>query len=193
MGTVNQRQTENGWTLTIRINRNRKHCLGTVSNKLLGQGEGWGAGGEGVNRFYTQQPHPWSCCGSYTHRSCSVRVKDLYSSMNQNSKHINRFISHHWDETNKTSTQQQTNSETLEQQKSNSWTLVGPTKDRSSGPSQLNWKLYAGAIIKSEVWKVVNHDWVNHKACSLSHNIHVLSDSFVTKIGLSCRGSGSQH
>ena len=27
----------------------------------------------------------------------------------------------------------------------------GPTKDRSSGPSQLNRKLYAGAIIKSEV------------------------------------------
>ena len=51
---------------------------------------------------------------------------------------------------NKTSTQQQTNSEMLEQQTSNSWTPVGPTKDRSSGPSQLNWKLYAGAIIKYE-------------------------------------------
>ena len=25
----------------------------------------------------------------------------------------------------------------------------GPDKDRSSGPSQLNWKFYAGAIIKS--------------------------------------------
>ena len=25
-----------------------------------------------------------------------------------------------------------------------------PTKDSSSGPSQLNWKLYEGAIIKSE-------------------------------------------
>ena len=50
------------------------------------------------------------------------------------------------------STQQQTNSEILEQQKSNSWAPVGPTKDRSSGPSQLNWKLYAGAIIKSEAW-----------------------------------------
>ena len=39
----------------------------------------------------------------------------------------------------------------LEQQKSNSWTLMGPTKDKSSGPSQFNWKLYAGAIIKSEI------------------------------------------
>ena len=78
-----------------------------------------------------------------------------------------------------TSTQQQTNSETLEQQKSNSWTPVGPTKDKSSGPSQLKWKLYAGAIIKSEarsigmhatneVCKVVNSDWGNHQVCSLS-------------------------
>ena len=32
----------------------------------------------------------------------------------------------------------------------NSWTPVGPNKDRSSGPSQFNWKFYAGAIIKSE-------------------------------------------
>ena len=38
----------------------------------------------------------------------------------------------------------------MEQQKSNSWTPVGPTKDRSSGPSQLNWKRFAGAIFKSE-------------------------------------------
>ena len=50
------------------------------------------------------------------------------------------------------STQQQTNSETLEQQKSNSWTPEGPTKDRSSGSSQLNWKRYTRAIIKSEAW-----------------------------------------
>ena len=67
--------------------------------------------------------------------------------MNQNGEHINQDSSLRW---NKTSTQQQTNSETLEQQKSNSWTPVTPTKDRPSGPSQLNWKLYAGAIIKSE-------------------------------------------
>ena len=51
---------------------------------------------------------------------------------------------------NKTSTQKQTNSETLELQKSNGWTPVGQTKDTSPGPSQLNRKLYAGAIIKSE-------------------------------------------
>ena len=69
--------------------------------------------------------------------------------MNQNSEHINQDLSLRL---NKTNTQQQTNSETLEQQKSNSWTPVGPTKDRKSGPSQLNWKLYAGAIIKSEAW-----------------------------------------
>ena len=36
------------------------------------------------------------------------------------------------------------------EQKSNSWTPVDPAKDRPSGPSQLNWKLYAGVIIKSE-------------------------------------------
>ena len=54
--------------------------------------------------------------------------------MNQNSELINQDSSLGW---NKTSTQQQTNSETLEQQKSNSWTPVGPT-NRSSGPSQIN-------------------------------------------------------
>ena len=83
--------------------------------------------------------------------------------MNQNNEHINQDLSLRW---NKTSTQQQILSETLEQQKSNSWTPVGPIKDRSSGPKQLNWNLYAGAIIKSEahrramkdVCKVVNRD-----------------------------------
>ena len=74
-------------------------------------------------------------------------MKDLYSSMNQTREHINQDSSLRW---NKTSTQQQTNSETLEQQKSNSWTPMGPTKDRSSGSSQLNLKLYVRAIIKSE-------------------------------------------
>ena len=83
----------------------QKHRLGTVSNKLL----------EGLNRFTLQQPLPRFCCGSYTHRRCSVRVKDLYSSMNQNCEHINPDLSLRC---NKTSTQQQTNSETLEQQKS---------------------------------------------------------------------------
>ena len=39
---------------------------------------------------------------------------------------------------------------TLEQQKSNSWTPVGPTKDRASSPNQLHWKLCAEAIIKYE-------------------------------------------
>ena len=69
--------------------------------------------------------------------------------MNQNSEHINQDLSLRW---TKTSTQQQINSETLlEQNTSKSWTPMGPTKVRSSGPSQLNWKPYnAGAIIKSE-------------------------------------------
>ena len=72
-------------------------------------------------------------------------VKYFYSSVNQNSEHINQDSSLRW---NKMNTQQQ--DRTLEQQKSNRWTPVGPTKDRTSSPSQLNWKLYAAAIIKSE-------------------------------------------
>ena len=28
--------------------------------------------------------------------------------------------------------------------------------------------------------KVVNRDWVNNQVCSLSHNIHVVSGSFIT-------------
>ena len=49
----------------------------------------------------------WSGCGSYTHRSLD-RMKDLYSSMNQSSEHINQddySIANH--------------SETVEQEKSN--------------------------------------------------------------------------
>ena len=71
-------------------------------------------------------------------------VKDFYSSMNRNSEHINQDSSLRW---NKMNTQQQ--DRTLEQQKSNSWTPVGPTKDRASSPSQLSWKFYAGAIIEA--------------------------------------------
>ena len=56
---------------------------------------------------------------------------------NQNSERINQDSSQRWNKT-------------PEQQKSNTWTPEGSTKDRSSGPSQLHWKLYAGAIIKSE-------------------------------------------
>ena len=39
--------------------------------------------------------------------------------------------------------------------------------------------LPSGSAIK-EVCIVVSRDWVNLQACSLSHNIHVGSDSFVT-------------
>ena len=60
-------------------------------------------------------------------------------------------------------------------------------KTDHQAPTNLT-KIYAGAIIKSEadqpaikeVCKAVNRDWVNHQACSLSHNIHVVSDSFVS-------------
>ena len=74
-----------------------------------------------------QQPHPRFYYGSYTHRSNSAPMMDLYQSVNQNCEHINQDSTLRW---NKTSTQQQTNSETLEQQKSNSWTPGGPIRDR---------------------------------------------------------------
>ena len=82
--------------------------------------------------------------------------------------------------------QQQTKSETLEQKKSNSW---GPTRDRSSGLSQLNWKLYAGAIITSEARRIgmqlkrsaklltVIGLTTRHAVCRMTY---VVSDSFVT-------------
>ena len=44
--------------------------------------------------------------------------------MNQNSEYISQDSSLRW---NKTSTQQETNSETLEEQKSNRWTPVSKT------------------------------------------------------------------
>ena len=59
-------------------------------------------------------------------------MKDFYSSMNQTSEHMNQDSSLRG---NKTSNQQE--DLTLEQQKSNSWTPAGPTKNRASNPSQL--------------------------------------------------------
>ena len=137
-GTVCKRQTESRRILTIRINNNRSIAM---EQSVINY---WG---RSFNRFILQQPHPRFCCDSYTHRSCSVRVKDIYSSVNQHSELINQDSSLRW---NKMCTQQQTNLETLTQQKSNSWTPMDPTIDRSSDPSQHNWNLYAGAMIKSE-------------------------------------------
>ena len=68
----------------------------------------------------------------------------------------------------------------LEQQKSNSWTPVGPTKDRASSPNQRYSCIemfLAGAFITSEARptgmqlkrEIVNRDWVNHQARTLSH------------------------
>ena len=59
------------------------------------------------------------------------------------------------------------------------------TKDRASSPNQLDWK-YLGRVwgatrrraIK-EGSKVVNRDWVNYQACSLSHNIYIVVGSFI--------------
>ena len=80
--------------------------------------------------------------------------------------------------------------ETLEQQKSKSWTPVVPTKDRALSPNQLNWKFLVGdptlrRAIK-ERSKVVNPDLANYQACSLSHNIHDVSGSFITN-GYFCK------
>ena len=46
----------------------------------------------------------------------------------------------HWNET-RWVLNSKTNTETQEQQNSNSWTPLGPTKDRKSSPNQLDWKL----------------------------------------------------
>ena len=57
-------------------------------------------------------------------------------------------------------------------------------------PNQLNWKFLGRSLhwdwgpirrraIK-EGTKDVNRDWVNHEACSLSHNIHVVVGYFIT-------------
>ena len=74
-------------------------------------------------------------------------MKDLYSSSNQNSEHINQDSSLRC---NKTSSQQQTNSETLEQQKSNSWTPVGPTDRQIIRPLTLQNQAAESAESDSE-------------------------------------------
>ena len=132
---------------------------------------------------YSKEPQQKYRLGTVCIKSCSVRVKDLYSSMNHNIK----IMIHHWEEIRvlnskqtetleqQKSTQQQTNSETLEQQNSDSWTPVGPTKDRSSGPNQLNWKLYSIAIIKSEV----------RPTLCLENRVRDTDNSFLVVVGFS--------
>ena len=97
-----------------------------------------------LNRFYERSTSPGFCCGSNIHTSCSVRVKDFYSSLNQNSEHVIQDSSLRW---NKTSTQQQDwRWSNRSQRVVSRW--ARPNK--ASRPSQLNWKLYAGATIKSD-------------------------------------------
>ena len=68
--------------------------------------------------------------------------------------------------------------------------LVRPGQRRASSPFQLKWKVLGRSHHKfrgptrrraiKEGIKVVNRDWVNNQSCSLSHNIHVESGSFIT-------------
>ena len=58
----------------------RKHRLETVSNNLL----------EELNPFYVITTLALGSPVVHKHRSYSVRVKDAYSSMHQNSKHMNQ-------------------------------------------------------------------------------------------------------
>ena len=95
--------------------------------------------------------------------------------------------------------------ETLEQKKSNSCTPVGPTKDRVSSPNQLDWMFLrrslhwvlgpTSRLAIREGSKDINPDWVNKQTCRTfeymqniritnkhtehSHNIHVVSGSFI--------------
>ena len=116
--TVSQRQTESKETLTIIINHKISIAL-----------ELW------VINYWVLKPV--LRCNNSTLGSAAVHIHIQVRSTgrtstyqwikNQNSEHINEDSSLRW---NKTSTQQQTNSETLFQQKSNSWKPVGPIKDR---------------------------------------------------------------
>ena len=97
------------------------------------------------------------------------------STMHQNSNHIIK-IPQHWVET-RWELNSKTLTETLEQQISKGWTSMGLTKDRASSPNQSFWKCLAVAFNSSQARpfgmqlkrEVVNGNWVNHQACTLSH------------------------
>ena len=91
--------------------------------------------------------------------------------MNQNSKHIiqiQHWVEIRWVLNSKTLT------ETLEQQKSNSWTPVGPTKDRASSSNQQYWKFFVIGLTTKH-----------------AHNIYVVSSSFITNDVLTVQNSFS--
>ena len=66
---------------------------------------------------------------------------------------------------------------------------MGPVNDKHQAPTN-GLKLYDRAVIKSETGPTVvqikeetiaiNRDWVHNQACRLSHDIHVVSHSFIT-------------
>ena len=69
-----------------------------------------------------------------------------------------------------------------------SWTTAGQTKDKSSNPNPLlkalwrsrhrDWGPNHRRAVKE--WSIViNHDWVHNWACSLPHNVWVISYSFI--------------
>ena len=70
------------------------------SQRRQAVGACWGGGGggggvdvgSGLNRFHATATLALDSAVVHKHTSCSVRVKDFYSSMNQISKHINQDI-----------------------------------------------------------------------------------------------------
>ena len=150
------RQTESGRTLTIRIYHNRSIVL---ERSVINY---WGL----INRFYiattfalaSNMIHKhtrsaWMTSNSSMHTrsawmtsNSSMHTRSAWmtsnSSMHQSSRHINQ---EHRDET-RWIFNSKTNTETLEQQKSNSWTPVGPTKDKALSPNQLDWKFLGRSL-----------------------------------------------
>ena len=159
------RHTESGRTLTIRIYHNRSIVL---ERSVINY---WGL----INRFYiaitlalasaTIHKHTrsawmtsnssihtrsaWMTSNSSMHTrsawmtsNTSMHTRSAWmtsnSSMHQSNKHINQETLR-WNKIN-------TNTETLERQKSNSWTPVGPIKDKALSSNQLDWKFLGRSL-----------------------------------------------
>ena len=81
--------------------------------------------------------------------------------------------------------------EMLKQKKTNSWTPVGLTRARASGTNRLTLKSLGwnrhrvlgptSRRANKERSKVINNDWVNYHACSLSYYIFVETNLYISK------------
>ena len=156
--------------------------------------------GVGLNRFYVATILALTSAAVYTHNLFSphegILTHQCYISENTKINKLQRW--------NNDEDSTARNNWNARQKKTNSKTRAGPTKDRASSTNQHYPKLNSSKPLRwnhHRIWgltrrraikegsKVINRDWVNNYACSLSYNIYVVPNLFISKNDFTKLGS----